>query len=53
MLDDKEDADYEEEEEDDEDEEEVEDYVDGIDTAAESVDMGSFFEPRRKFLSNV
>jgi len=36
MLDDKEDADYEEEEEDDEDEEEVEDdYVDGIDTTAE------------------
>lgn len=61
MLDyeEEEDADYEEEEEDeeeeveDEDEEVEDDYVDGIDITTESVDMGSFSEPRRKFLSKV
>jgi hypothetical protein len=55
MIDDEEDADYEEEEEDDEDEEDEEVEEDFVDEeqGAELVDMGSFSEPGRKFLSKV
>ena len=61
MFDDDEDADYEihDDEEEDDDEEEEEDFEDEAEEAVTEglqiidTDMGSFFEPVRKFLSKV